>query len=1094
LKLMRRIAELCVRRPKTTIAVWLGLVAFLAASAPQAQRRVTQSTLDIPGTPSTAAMQLYRQQFGDGVSVPILLQGPPREVDRQGPALVRTLRLTPKVRVLSPWDRSVGPSALRPSPRSALVLAVLDRSQSDAIKNGVPGIQGVVDKQVSPPVSSHITGMAVIGHAIKDASFSAGEHAERIALPILLLVLLLVFRSPIAAAVPAVLGFATVAAGTGALSLLATRMPVDTVAVNLAGMMGLALGVDYSLLIVSRFREELARAPGSDMRRAAARSAAATAGRTVLFAGVALLLGMTVALLLAPGSLLLSAALGVIVVTALAIVGALTAVPATLALLGPAVDRFAIGRRSRRSQARRGLLAVPAAALRRPAFTTALILAAMLVLAVPALAVKAGPPNVQQLPANNPARKDFTAVQRAMGPGWVAPFEIVSVSPDATVASGDRLAALSRVQSRIAHDPDVATVIGPGNVADKTTKQVNSARHLWDTAGSKLRRGKRQTARLADGLAQASGGVQQLRSGLAQAAAGSARLAQGSGGAQQGAAQLAQGLAAASGGASRLEQGLGSAQAGAGQLAAESGTAAQGAHRLSSALQQISAQVRQTAPQANNLAQQLQQGQQGLSALRQPTDAARQQLQAAAAALGSMSSQGKSEPAYPQALSAVNAALSDTASIDQNIATAQNATAQAAAVAAQLSTQTSSLLDQVTSGAEQLSSSLDRIHQGAQSLSNGLDSLAAGGSQLQGGLQRLSGNADQLAAGISQLGSGAQSLQAGLASGYQRSGALAQGLALMHSGVVRFRTKQLNPAARRFSRAHAQSPDLFDSGYFVLAAIQGAPAAQRRDAHFAVNLSRGGSAARVFVVPRSGAITNASEKLEGRLRADSDALARQSHTDAQLGGTGAQLLDYAHVTSQRLILLVLALAAVTYLVLIPVFRSLVLPAIAVLLNLISVAVAFGVLSLLFQGSAPLGGPGYLDAISVTAMYSVMFGLSIDYQVFLITRMREGYLQSGDTRQAVAYGLERTARLVTGAAAIMLAVFAAFATTDVITIRQFGIGLAVAVAVDATVIRLLLLPAVIRLVGRHSWWLPRWLDRLLPHVDVEGGPSRAPAAS
>ncbi|HET8672547.1 MAG TPA: MMPL family transporter [Thermoleophilaceae bacterium] len=1089
---MSRIAELCVRRPKTTIAVWLGLVVLLAASAPQAQRRITQSTLDIPGTPSSTAMHLYRQQFGDGVSVPILLQGPPSQVDRQGPALVRALRLTPKVRVLSPWDRATGASTLRPAPRSALVLGVLDRSQSDAIKNGVPGIQRVVAKQISPPVSSHVTGMAVIGHAIKNASFSAGEHAERIALPILALVLLLVFRSPIAAAVPAVLGFATVAAGTGALSLLATQMPIDTVAVNLAGMMGLALGVDYSLLIVSRFREEMQRAPGGDARRAAARSAAATAGRTVLFAGVALLVGMSVALLLAPGSLLLSAALGVIVVTALAIAGALTAVPATLALLGPAVDRFAIGRRSRRQGARRGLLAVPAAALRRPAFTTLLVVAAMLVLAVPALAVKAGPPNVHQLPASNPARKDFTAVQRAMGPGWVAPFEIVSVSPDATVASGDRLAELSRMQARIARDPDVATVIGPGNVADKTTKQVNSARHLWDTAGGKIRRGKRQTARLANGLAQASGGVQQLRSGLAKAAAGSARLAQGSSGAQQGAVQIAQGLAAASGGATRLEQGLGSAQAGANQLAAESGTAAQGAHQLSSTLQQISARLQQTAPQANNLAQQLQQGQQGLAAVRQPADAAHQQLQAAASALGSMS-QGKSDPAYGQALSAVNAALSDTASIDQNIAAAQSATAQAAAVAAQLSNQTGSVLGQVTSGAEQLSSSLDRIHQGAESLSNGLGSLAAGGSQLQGGLQRLSGNANSLAAGISQLGSGAQSLQAGLAGGYQRSGALAQSLALMHSGVVRFRTKQLNPAARRYYQAHAQSPDLFDSGYFVLAAIQGAPATQRRDAHFAVNLSRGGSAARVFVVPRSGAITKASEQLDHRLKADSGALGRQSHTDAQLGGTGAQLLDYAHVTSQRLLLLVLALAVVTYLVLVPVFRSLVLPAIAVLLNLISVAVAFGVLSLLFQGSAPLGGPGYLDAVSVTAMYSVMFGLSIDYQVFLITRMREGYLQGGDTRRAIAYGLERTAKLVTGAAAIMLAVFAAFATTDVITIRQFGIGLAVAVAVDATVIRLVLLPAVIRLAGRHSWWLPRWLDRLLPHVDVEGHPSAARAA-
>jgi RND superfamily putative drug exporter len=180
-----------------------------------------------------------------------------------------------------------------------------------------------------------------------------------------------------------------------------------------------------------------------------------------------------------------------------------------------------------------------------------------------------------------------------------------------------------------------------------------------------------------------------------------------------------------------------------------------------------------------------------------------------------------------------------------------------------------------------------------------------------------------------------------------------------------------------------------------------------------------------------------------------------------------------------------------------------LPAIAVGLNLVTVAAGFGVLALLFDGSAPLGGPGYVDTISSMLIFAVIFGLSIDYEVFLITRMREGYLRTGTTEGAISYGLERTAGVVTGAAAIMTTVFLGFASTQVATIRQTGTGLVVAVLLDATVVRLVLLPAVMRLCGPGNWWMPRWLERRLPsglaHHDADSPspvfePSPAPAAT
>jgi putative drug exporter of the RND superfamily len=159
-------------------------------------------------------------------------------------------------------------------------------------------------------------------------------------------------------------------------------------------------------------------------------------------------------------------------------------------------------------------------------------------------------------------------------------------------------------------------------------------------------------------------------------------------------------------------------------------------------------------------------------------------------------------------------------------------------------------------------------------------------------------------------------------------------------------------------------------------------------------------------------------------------------------------------------------------------RSVVLPALAVVFNLLTVAAAFGVLALLFQGDHPLlGGPGFLDAITASGVFSVTYGLSIDYQVFLLTRMREGYDMTGTTEGALDYGLRRTAGVVTGAALIMAGVFFAFATTDFSTTRELGVGLTVAVLLDATLVRLILLPGTLRLIGDRVWHRPKLLRRI-----------------
>jgi RND superfamily putative drug exporter len=191
------------------------------------------------------------------------------------------------------------------------------------------------------------------------------------------------------------------------------------------------------------------------------------------------------------------------------------------------------------------------------------------------------------------------------------------------------------------------------------------------------------------------------------------------------------------------------------------------------------------------------------------------------------------------------------------------------------------------------------------------------------------------------------------------------------------------------------------------------------------------------------------------------------------------VIDYARQISAILPLLIATLAVITWVALVIVTRAIVLPLIAVALNLLTVGAAFGALVLLYQGAAPaLGGPGYLDAVAVVGIFGIVFGLSIDYEVFLVSRMREEYARTGSTELAIERGLLQTAGVVTGAAAIMAGVFAAFALSSFVDIAEFGTGLTIAVVLDATLVRIVLLPALTRLCGAAAWWLPRWLDRIV----------------
>jgi RND superfamily putative drug exporter len=240
----------------------------------------------------------------------------------------------------------------------------------------------------------------------------------------------------------------------------------------------------------------------------------------------------------------------------------------------------------------------------------------------------------------------------------------------------------------------------------------------------------------------------------------------------------------------------------------------------------------------------------------------------------------------------------------------------------------------------------------------------------------------------------------------------------------------------------------------------------------------------VIVIPEEGAFDEATVALRPQLERLADEAAKDIGATEVVGGPAVLLDDFDQATSARFPLLVIVLVFVTFLVLLALFRAPVLALVAVLLNLVTVGAAVGVLILGFQTDPPpFGGPGYLDAIALSGIFAIIFGLSIDYEVFLLSRLVEGRALTGTTDGAIRYGLDKTATIITGAAAVMAFVFLAFAVSPVANTRQFGIGLTVAVVLDATVVRLILLPALIRLFGERTWAVPRWLDRTLPRIST-----------
>ncbi len=1066
-----KIAHAATRRARLVVGVWLLLVVLLSGLGHELKNELSIHPVLVNGSSSKRAHEIALHEFGNDYPIVVLLRGPQQDVERQGRLLAARIGETPPMLAVSPWDSSGAVvDGLNPRPGVAAVLVRTASRSGDEVSDLLPPLQRQINRTVSAPVHTSLAGLPVIINSIREANSHAASLGELIAVPVLLLVLLLAFRSFLAALTPLLVGGAVVVATQGLLSLLLHLVELDLIVLGVSAMMGLALGVDYSLLVVSRFREEREH---SDLPEAMQMTITAT-GRAILPAGSALLLAMIIAPVVLPGLLIRSVAIGVGVATVLSMVSALCVVPALLTVFGRHLDRWGLPTRRNRQIAP---LRWSRAIVKRPAAVIALV-CGLLLLAGLAFNLQSGVATAGLLPAGDTGRIQQEEVEGALGPGWVAPMEVVINGRDKPITSPARLRAIAGFQRQAEADPGVASVAGLRQIQRSTSKLGGIEAELADQ--------ERGLDRLNRGINRIGAGATRNTEGLFSAAKGSQKLEAGASSARAGAGALTSGLKKTSAGSGRLSTGLGRADAGSGKLAQGTAEASSGASRIAQGLSSSKEKTGEIQGNARLFENAMGTGKGDLEQLHAPLHDTETQLALARQALLRMTS-GKGDPEYAAALAAVEEASKKLTGSDpgsgeptdpgyEGVAAGVGEAEGQFEVGEYLSTrmakngrQAEKGLGKLADASARLDHGLRRLSAASQQVSSGVSALSRGSEALSPALRRLSQGAESLTAGLGLLDQGSGQLTAGLQEGAEKSRALPRALRRIGSGLEGQRGES------HLNQLQQRAPGLFRSSYFVLAALDGTPPARRTQLETLINIDRGGTDARVLVVPKDDPSSDAARDTAERLEGDAKKLEKKTGAEVVVGGIGPADAAINNEIRGQTPLMRLVLALIGLLVLIPLLRSLIVPIFAVLINLVTVSASFGVLSLLFNGSF-FGGPGYVDATVIPGTIMVIFGLAIDYEVFVFARIREEYLRTGSTRKAVELGLDRTAPVVTGAAVIMMTVFLAFSASGFISIRNFGIAQAVAVFIDAFVVRLVIVPALMLWLGDRCWWMPRWLSR------------------
>ena len=986
------------------LVLWLVLVAVAAVFAPKLDGVARQRVSDVEGSDSQAAGDLIRAEFGDSRESSILIVFASDTLDVSEPAyrqrvelvLAEASSVAGVTGTVSYYD-SEAASLLGRDGRSTVATLSLARTTEELLAQALPDLDSRLASLRDGPVSFFITGEAAIARDVRESSTVALRRSERLAIPLVLLTLILIFGSLVAAGIPLLLGGVAVVVTSAVVYFLSSFMTVDNLAPSMISMMGMGVGVDYSLFLVSRFREELGR--GHDRVPAMTRTLA-TSGKAIAFSGVTVIVSVAAAFIVKI-AMIRTLALAVVLVILAAVITALTFLPCILLLLGPNVDRLKLPGARRRAAASQGFWRRWAlGVMKRPWVYLVLVLVPLVAMALPAARLETGFALLELVPKDGESRLAADVLGRQFEIGLISPIEVVVKVPRGTVVSEENLPKLYALAQDLRQDPEVAQVIGVTSLDPEWTYEDYEATFID---------GPRLVAESTADLGQGADGLAQSRAALGQIESGLRAMQTQLAGAQTGGAADP----------SQLTAGLRQAQTGMAEVQGGLTTLAGSVTSLSGAVGQVRAQV----------------------------DTVKGNLEA-------MSPAAKADPHFAAAYQSAVTALAILDGVNP--------------------------LTGESTGS--LATALQSIGAGLGQSSGALGGIAVGLDQAIAVLQSAAGGQPGDTAGGGQPGDTAGAvLQA--SAGLERA---ADGLDRVIAGLGEMET------GLRQASGEAQDLDLAtllaDSDLPLKLVLSQATATQRESLETLVNTESGSNVAVFKVIARSGPDDLATRDLVTRIRETIGLKAAADGIELHVGGLPAFVTDFNAELTRALPKVMALVLVITFLVLMVLLRSILLPLKAVLMNALSVAASYGLLTLVFQeghlarfiGVSPMG---YIESPIILMLFVALFGLSMDYEVFLLSRVKESYDQSGNNEEAVAEGLEQTAGIITGAAAIMIFVFGAFVFAGLVAMKEFGFGLAVAVALDATLIRIILAPAFMRLMGQWNWWAPRWLKNILPRVGI-----------
>src|SRR6266545_765244 len=1023
-----RFGEFVYRRRWVILAAWLVAIGVCGAFAPKAADVLKAGGIEVPDSDSAVASKVLADEFNISAlnNVAVVFHSDSLKVGDKAfrsqveAADPRVSRADGVTRVVSFYDTGL-PTLVSKDRHTTIMFASLKGDEGEAQTH----VEGVRDALDGVKIEHYVTGPAAVNHDFQTTSEDDLKRAEVFTFALVLLLLLLTFRTVVSAVVPLILGIAAVVTATAVIYVIGRETDTSLFALNVASMIGLGLAIDFSLIVVSRFREELA--ARGDPRQATA-ATMATAGRSIVYSGVTVLLGMLVLTLLVDLMVIRSISLGVMLVAATALLAGVTLLPAVLGVLAHRVERLRVIPKGRPKPESEGFwYRFSRAVMRRPWAWLAGSLAILLVLALPVRELKMLGATSKLLPAKAESVKGTDILDAEFGENLLSPIQIVLKTPEKDGVFTPRfLTGLDRLTNTLAADPrakqvtSLATYMAAEPRYDGRWKHI-TAEHdftprpaMNDLAPNEIAPGvflKEYINAWVDNVPYSP------------------------------------------------------AYFGFGQFQFSSGAT----HEL-----QVTPTLQVYRVNRGNLT--VQAGR-PVTLWRKADFGKRHKGKTIAAGSTITLVTGDQlvvRPETPVTLRVEGEPVEMIAAVGFHVRpgiTEQDSWLGGAPTSDPFEGIPRTVIGgglgmTFPNGETNIKLDLARtrphawfprhLHPGPE-----LIVVKSGTLTIFSSPEMVVTDSD----GRVKEGPFDAPLKVGA-----RGKAVVQGYGIHRA--TNMGSKDAEIWSLRFLDANQPA--------FTLIGI-------RELAKVFVNLDGGNDETVLNVVPRYGPYDDRQEDFVTDIRKlIVPSIPGLSEDRAYVGGTTANFMDFRHELYGRFPYLVGAVLLLTFLILMMFFQSVFLPLKAILMNIGSILATFGALVLIFQhgwgsGLAGFESVGAIAVITPAILFVILFSLSTDYEVFMLSRIKEYYHQTHDNEESVAAGLQHTGGIITAAGLILIGVFGSFATAGIVTIKEIGLGLAIGVLIDTVIVRTIMVPATMRLAGDINWSMPAWLKRIVPEL-------------